>query len=108
VHTVACLPGAAPYDAAKWGVVGLSKALAVEFADQNIRVNVLKSGAHCHENLGRYYGAAPDVEKTMSHWRANNPDAARWRARRDCRDGGISCRRPISLRHRANIVVDGG
>ena len=25
VHTLACLPGAAPYDAAKWGVVGLTK-----------------------------------------------------------------------------------
>ena len=29
VHTEACLPGAAPYDAAKWAMVGLTKSLAV-------------------------------------------------------------------------------
>ena len=33
VHTLQCLDGAAPYDAAKWGVVGLTKSVAVELAE---------------------------------------------------------------------------
>jgi NAD(P)-dependent dehydrogenase (short-subunit alcohol dehydrogenase family) len=73
VHTVACLPGAAPYDAAKWGVVGLSKALAVEFADRNIRVNVLSPGLIATKIWDDIKAAAPDVEKAMEHWRANIP-----------------------------------
>jgi NAD(P)-dependent dehydrogenase (short-subunit alcohol dehydrogenase family) len=73
VHTVACLPGAAPYDAAKWGVVGMSKALAVEFADRNIRVNVLSPGLIATKIWDDIKAAAPDVEKAMKHWRANIP-----------------------------------
>lgn len=45
VHATACLPGDAPYAAAKWGMVGFSKALAVEFASRSIRVNVVSPGA---------------------------------------------------------------
>lgn len=73
VHTVACLPGAAPYDAAKWGVVGMSKALAVEFADRNIRVNVLSPGLIATKIWEDIKAAAPDAEKSMQHWRANIP-----------------------------------
>jgi NAD(P)-dependent dehydrogenase (short-subunit alcohol dehydrogenase family) len=34
-----------PYSASKWGIVGLSKVTAKEFASKNIRVNVLGPGA---------------------------------------------------------------
>ncbi|MBM3706368.1 MAG: SDR family oxidoreductase, partial [Actinobacteria bacterium] len=44
VHASACLPGASVYDAAKWGIIGFTKSLAVEFADKNIRLNVISPG----------------------------------------------------------------
>jgi NAD(P)-dependent dehydrogenase (short-subunit alcohol dehydrogenase family) len=44
VHSLACLPGAGPYDAAKWGVVGMGKSIAVELAGSAIRVNALSPG----------------------------------------------------------------
>ena len=44
VHTHASLAGAAPYDAAKHGMVGFSKAAAVELAPLGIRVNILSPG----------------------------------------------------------------
>jgi NAD(P)-dependent dehydrogenase (short-subunit alcohol dehydrogenase family) len=73
VHTVACFPGAAPYDAAKFGVVGLSKALAVEFGDRNIRVNVLSPGACATQMWEDLKAAAPNPQLVMDHWNANIP-----------------------------------
>ena len=73
VHTIACLPGAAPYDAAKWGVVGLSKALAVEFAERNIRVNVLSPGLVATQIWEDIKSGSTNIDATMDHWRANIP-----------------------------------
>jgi len=73
VHTMAGLPGAAPYDAAKWGMVGLTKALAVEFAARNIRVNVLSPGLIDTRIWEDIKQAAPDPEKCLAYWRSNIP-----------------------------------
>ena len=44
VHTSPVLPGSGPYDAAKWGVVGMGQSIAVELAAKGIRVNALSPG----------------------------------------------------------------
>jgi len=49
VHTLAGLPGAAPYDAAKWAVVGLTKSMKHQG-----KCSV--SGTYRHTNMGRYQG----------------------------------------------------
>lgn len=73
VHTLACLPGAAPYDAAKWGMVGLTKALAVEFASRNIRVNALSPGLIDTQIWQDIQNAAPDQKQCLEYWRSNIP-----------------------------------
>jgi NAD(P)-dependent dehydrogenase (short-subunit alcohol dehydrogenase family) len=73
VHTLACLPGAAPYDAAKWGVVGLTKSMAVEFASRNIRVNALSPGLIDTQIWDDIKAAAPDLDACLSFWKANIP-----------------------------------
>jgi len=73
VHTMQCLPAAAPYDAAKWAVVGLTKSMAVEFASRNIRVNTLSPGLIDTQIWTDIKNAAPDLDKCLAYWRSNIP-----------------------------------
>lgn len=73
VHTHASLAGAAPYDAAKCGVVGFSKAAAVELAACGIRVNVLSPGLCQTEIWKDIVAAAPSEKECFDYWNANIP-----------------------------------
>ena len=73
VHTSATLPGAGPYAAAKWGVVGLGKSIGVELAPQNIRVNALSPGLLNTQIWLDIQRAAPDAELCREYWNSNIP-----------------------------------
>lgn len=73
VHTSACLPGAAPYDAAKWGIIGLTKSLAVEFASRGIRVNALSPGLIATQIWDDIQAAAPSQEQCIEYWKTQIP-----------------------------------
>jgi len=73
VHTHASLVGAAPYDAAKHGMVGYSKAAAVELAPFGIRVNILSPGLCETEIWKDIVNAAPSEKECVDYWNANIP-----------------------------------
>ncbi len=73
VHTLASLPGAGPYDAAKHGMIGFSKAVAVELARKKIRVNVLSPGLCRTEIWKDIVAAAPSEKACLAFWNANIP-----------------------------------
>ena len=73
VHTAATLPGAGPYAAAKWGVVGMGKSIGVELAPQNIRVNALSPGLLNTQIWLDIQKAAPDAELCREYWNSNIP-----------------------------------
>jgi NAD(P)-dependent dehydrogenase (short-subunit alcohol dehydrogenase family) len=73
VHTLASLPGAGPYDAAKHGMVGYSKAAAVELASKNIRVNILSPGLCNTEIWNDIVAAAPSKKACVAFWNSNIP-----------------------------------
>ena len=73
VHSSACLPGASPYDTAKWGMVGLTKSLAVEFAARNIRFNCLSPGLIDTQIWDDIQDVAEDLDACHKHWWANIP-----------------------------------
>ncbi|UFS99847.1 SDR family NAD(P)-dependent oxidoreductase [Nocardia huaxiensis] len=56
----------APYTAAKHGVVGLTKAVALENAEQSIRVNALVSGAVDTPAFRNSMGATPEGEAAIA------------------------------------------
>jgi NAD(P)-dependent dehydrogenase (short-subunit alcohol dehydrogenase family) len=73
VHSLACMAGAAPYDAAKWAVVGMTKALAVEYAARGIRFNCVSPGLIDTHIWRDMQDSAEDLDACMAHWRANIP-----------------------------------
>jgi NAD(P)-dependent dehydrogenase (short-subunit alcohol dehydrogenase family) len=75
VHTHASLAGAAPYDAAKHGMVGFSKAAAVELAPHGIRVNLLSPGLCRTEIWKDIVAASPGEQECLEYWNANIPAA---------------------------------
>jgi NAD(P)-dependent dehydrogenase (short-subunit alcohol dehydrogenase family) len=65
--------GAAPYGTSKFGVIGLSKATAVDYAQQGIRVNVVSPGYTHSEIVDPLVEAAPDLmEAVVSRHSAMN------------------------------------
>lgn len=72
-HSVASLEGAGPYDAAKRGVVGYSKAAAVELAKHGIRINILSPGLCRTEMWKDIVAAAPTPEECLAYWKSNIP-----------------------------------
>jgi NAD(P)-dependent dehydrogenase (short-subunit alcohol dehydrogenase family) len=60
VHAVATSPGAVAYAASKAALVGLTRAAALEFADQGVRVNAVLPGATSTPMLDAGFSRHPD------------------------------------------------
>ena len=57
--------GNAPYCTSKYGVIGLSKSAAVDYAQQGIRVNVVSPGFTHSEMVDPYVDAEPELMKAI-------------------------------------------
>lgn len=73
VHTLASVAGASPYDAAKHGMVGFSKAAAIELAKDRVRINVLSPGLCRTEIWNALVAAAPTESECARYWHSNIP-----------------------------------
>ena len=69
VHATATIPGTVAYAAAKTGVVGMTRTLALELGRHNIRVNCVSPGAISTDALKRYFDSLPPEqrEKEQAH-----------------------------------------
>ncbi len=108
VHTKACLPGAAPYDAGKWGIVGLTKSMAVEYADRNIRVNALSPGLIDTQIWDDIKNAAPNIEECMKFWKSNIPMGRVGHPEEIAKTAVFLCSDDASYITGTNILADGG
>ena len=108
VHTHACMSGAAPYDAAKWGMVGLTKSLAVEFASRGLRFNCLSPGLIDTQIWQDIQAGAEDLEACLSHWRANIPAGRVGTIREMGRAAAFLASDDASYINGSNLFADGG
>jgi len=108
VHASQIIPGCFPYPIAKHGVLGLTRALAIEYAARNIRVNAISPGYIATRNVINYWDTFPDPQaeaqramKIHPVGRIGEPDEIGWTAVFLASD---ECRFMTG----ANLVVDGG
>ena len=108
VHAHACEGGASPYDAAKWGMVGLTKSLAVEFGRRNIRVNVISPGAIRTQIYDDYLAAVPDPRSFLEWLHGNIPRGRVGTTEEVSRACVFLASDEASYITGANLYVDGG
>jgi len=60
VHAIQIIPNCFPYPVAKHGVIGLTKALAVDYADKGIKINAISPGYTETPILDRFFSTKPD------------------------------------------------
>jgi len=87
VHSFKIIPHCFPYPIAKHAVMGLTRALAIEYADRNIRVNAIAPGYIGTEIVENIFTEAPDPaalrrETNELHpiKRIGRPDEIAWAA----------------------------
>lgn len=75
VHSRSTLPGAGPYAAAKSGVVGMTRSIAVELARDQIRVNCISPGLLNTQIWEEIQRSSPDRSTCAQYWNKNIPIA---------------------------------
>jgi NAD(P)-dependent dehydrogenase (short-subunit alcohol dehydrogenase family) len=108
VHTLACLPGAVPYDAAKWGMIGLTKSLAVEFASRGIRVNALSPGLIDTQIWDDIKTAAPNLDNCLTYWNSNIPMGRVGTCQEISKTAVFMASDDATYMTGSNILIDGG
>ncbi|PYE13606.1 SDR family oxidoreductase [Paraburkholderia silvatlantica] len=61
-HAFQIIPGCFPYPVAKHGVIGLTRALGIEYAPQNVRVNAIAPGYIETQLTHDWWNAQPDPQ----------------------------------------------
>lgn len=86
-HASQIIPNCFPYPVAKHGLLGLTRALAVDMAAQGVRVNAISPGYILTQNVIDYWNSFPDPdterERTLAMHpgkRIGTPDEVAWTA----------------------------
>ena len=107
-HTTGGYPGSAPYDAAKWGMIGLTKALATEYASRGIRVNALSPGLIDTQIWDDLKQAAPTPEECEQYWYSNIPSRRTGTPEEVAAAAAFMVSEEASYLVGCNLILDGG
>lgn len=73
VHASATIEGFACYAASKAGIIGLTRAMAIEAAPRGVRVNAISPGTIDTPLLQAYFDSCPDPERARSEFLKFHP-----------------------------------
>lgn len=73
VHGHRIIQGAFPYNVAKHALIGMTKALGLEYAEQGIRFNSISPGLILVDRIERWFASQPDPAKARAEQEALLP-----------------------------------
>lgn len=108
VHSFTVIPGCFPYPVAKHAVIGLVRALAVEYAGRGIRVNAIAPGYIETQLAGDHWATFPDPEAERLRACALHPPGRIGRPEEVAMTAVFLASDEAPFINAATIVVDGG
>jgi NAD(P)-dependent dehydrogenase (short-subunit alcohol dehydrogenase family) len=107
-HAFTVMPGTFPYPVAKHGLIGLTRALALEYAGRGICVNAISPGFTDTRLAQEWFDAQPDPARARAETEARQPPG------RLCRPEEVAAVAVLLASDEArfmvgeNVVIDGG
>ncbi len=108
VHSFKIIPGTFPYPVAKHGVIGLTRALAIEYARQQIRINAICPGYIETEITQQYWQTFDDPEAERARVNAIHPVGRIGRPDEVAAAALFLASEEASFITGASLIVDGG
>jgi NAD(P)-dependent dehydrogenase (short-subunit alcohol dehydrogenase family) len=108
VHTLQGVDGAAPYDAAKCGVVGMTRSIASELGEKGIRINCLSPGLIATQIWNDLLEASENRQECEDYWNENIPMRRPGKPEEIAHAALFLASDEASYFNGANILCDGG
>ena len=108
VHSFTIIPGCFPYPVAKHAVIGLVRALAVEYADRGVRVNAIAPGYVETQLAHDHWATFPDPEAERQRAYALHPPGRIGRPDEVAMTAVFLASDEAPFINAATIVIDGG
>jgi NAD(P)-dependent dehydrogenase (short-subunit alcohol dehydrogenase family) len=98
----------APYMVSKAGVIGLMRSIAIDYAEQGVRANVVTPGVTDTDGLRAVFSARGDLEASMSRAASQSPLGRLGRPKEIAEMIAFVCSDRASFLTGAELLVDGG
>jgi NAD(P)-dependent dehydrogenase (short-subunit alcohol dehydrogenase family) len=107
-HSFTIIPGSFPYPVAKHGLLGLTRALGIEYAAENIRVNAISPGYIETQLALDYWSGFPDPQAERQRTYDLHPPRRIGRPQEVAMTAVFLASDEAPFINAANIVIDGG
>jgi len=107
-HSFQIIKSTFPYPVAKHGLIGLTRSLALEYADRGIVINAISPGYIDTPLNQRHFAAMPDPARARREVEAKQPVGRLGRPEEIAGIAAFLCSEDAGFMIGANVVADGG